>query len=547
MLIGMLSTGKQIGPYVLIHKLGQGAFGIVWLAEWRTPITVTKVALKIPLDEQIDLDAIKQEANLWVLASGHPNILPIIEANVYDGQVVITSEYAPDGSLEGWLDLHNGGAPSVDDAVEIALGILAGLEHLHSRRIIHRDLKPANLLLQGQTPRLADFGISRVLKTTSQSMTIAGSPAYMAPEAFDGKRNEQTDIWSAGVILYQLLSGRLPFQEPDLTSLMAAILRREPAPLPPSVPNPVQKIVTRALRKDIAQRFKTATEMRIALRDALKTTSERNTAFAGTVRKQFPTPVILEPQPQAPDNNFIVRSEIRQPRKSKRPLFISILITAALVLVLAVYVIISFINKNNTGDRSLAVETVVPSTESERTLSYWISIRKDPRRYPGSKPIQLPEEIVFEKGDAIRLHFVSSQSGYLYIVNEGPTLNDGLMNYNLLFPSPTTNGGSAKINTNQELQIPQSWFVFDAQEGVEKIWLIWSAQAQAELEAVKKIWVNDLYKGEIKDAEIIKAVQELLTRRSPSNASLQKDEKKKQTRISIKGDALIHLLELEHH
>src|SRR5262249_20685579 len=109
----MLREGDRIGPYILTNKLGQGAFCVVWLAERRTTIAVTKVALKIPLGDEVDIEAVKQEANLWVQASGHPNVLPIIEADLYEGQVVIASEYAPDGSLENWLKQHGGKAPSI--------------------------------------------------------------------------------------------------------------------------------------------------------------------------------------------------------------------------------------------------------------------------------------------------------------------------------------------------------------------------------------------------------------------------------------------------
>ena len=85
----MFRAGDRIGPYILISQIGRGGLGVVWLAEIRTTITTTNVAVKMPLDEDIELDAIRQEANLWVQASGHPNVLPIIEANIYDGQVVI--------------------------------------------------------------------------------------------------------------------------------------------------------------------------------------------------------------------------------------------------------------------------------------------------------------------------------------------------------------------------------------------------------------------------------------------------------------------------
>src|SRR5687767_6587502 len=205
----MFRTGQQIGGYVLVRRIGRGGFGDVWLAERRTKFVTTKVAVKLPLEEQVDVETVKQEASLWEQASGHPNILPIIEANIYDGQVVIISEFAPDGSLEDLLKREN--YLAVEKAVEMITGILSGLGFLHSRRIIHRDLKPANILLQGNTPRLADFGISRALKTTvtSQSANMSGTPVYMAPETFDGKRSIQTDVWSAGVIFYQLLTGNL--------------------------------------------------------------------------------------------------------------------------------------------------------------------------------------------------------------------------------------------------------------------------------------------------------------------------------------------------
>lgn len=266
----MLRIGDNIGPYTLTGKIGRGTFGVVWLAERRTAITTTKVALKLPLDDDLDLESIKQEADLWVQASGHPNILPIIEANIYDDIAIIASEYAPEGALDTWLKQYTNTRPPIETVFSIIDGILAGLEHLHGRRIIHRDLKPANILLQGQNPRLADFGISRVLKTTSQSSNVAGTPAYMAPEAFDGKRNEQTDMWAAAVIFYQLLTGRLPFPQRDAMSLMNAILSRQAEPLTLPFPDSLQLFFDIALHKEPTQRFRSVIYMRQALREMLR-------------------------------------------------------------------------------------------------------------------------------------------------------------------------------------------------------------------------------------------------------------------------------------
>ena len=269
----MFHENQQIGFYTLIKKLGRGGFGEVWLAERRAKFVTTKVAVKLPLDEQVDHEAIKHEATLWEQASGHPNIVPIIDADEYDGQIVIVSEYAPDGSLEDWLKKH--GQMPVERAIETTIQILDGLEFLHSRNIIHRDLKPANILLQGKTPRLADFGISRALRTTvaSQSQNISGTFAYMSPEALDGKRSVQTDVWSVGVNLYQFLTGTLPFPQKEPSVLFPAIIMREFAPLPDSIPQNLKNAIAKALAKLPENRYFSAGEMRADLKKILHSIS----------------------------------------------------------------------------------------------------------------------------------------------------------------------------------------------------------------------------------------------------------------------------------
>lgn len=244
-------SGSSLGPYTLIRELGRGAFGVVWLGERRSDIATTQLALKLLKPDEIDVDSLIREAHLWVQASGHPNVIPIIEASVYDGQIVIVSEYAPDGSLSDWLEKKGGKADSVEEAAGLIVGILSGLKHLHSRAepIIHGDLKPSNILLQGDSPRLTDIGIGNVIKTT----TIAGTSPYMAPEALDGERTVQTDLWSVGVIFHQLITGELP------------ILNEEPE-FPADMPDELAQFIATALEKDPAQRYASAEEMQRELR-----------------------------------------------------------------------------------------------------------------------------------------------------------------------------------------------------------------------------------------------------------------------------------------
>jgi serine/threonine-protein kinase len=284
----MFQAGQKFGSYKLIKKIGKGGFGEVWLAEKRSEFVKKRVAVKLPHDGLVDFEEIRQEATLWEQASGHPNVLPLIDADVFDGQVAIVSEFASGGSLAERLKTQ--GKFPAREAVEMTLGILNGLDYLHSKRIIHRDIKPANILLQNDTPRLADFGISRAVETSTISSVVVGTENYMAPEAFEGKRNIQTDIWSVGVLLYQLLKGSLPFPQKNASEVMYAVLLKEPEPLPDDIPPKLQEIVFKALAKDrelgeeLPKRYQTAAEMR----EDLKTFLESLYQPIGTTKETMP-------------------------------------------------------------------------------------------------------------------------------------------------------------------------------------------------------------------------------------------------------------------
>lgn len=289
----MLEKDDKIGDHTLIRFLGRGQFGEVWLAEKQVPFSNQKFrhALKFlsNSEEVINLGAAEAEIATWIEASGHPNVMPVIDMIVHGTYVIIVSEFADGGSLKDWLKRCGGKAPTHEKALEMVIGVLRGIEHLHSRSVVHRDLKPDNILLQGDSPRITDFGISRIISENTAATNAGGSPLYMSPEAFLGSKAPQTDIWSAGVILYEMVTGTFPFRADNVFELSEIVRNKQPKPLPDDVPLEIKAVIARALQKDRGDRFQSALEMRTAVEEA--SDHLRQSASGETIR-QFSVPTV---------------------------------------------------------------------------------------------------------------------------------------------------------------------------------------------------------------------------------------------------------------
>ncbi|MGI8882804.1 MAG: serine/threonine protein kinase [Pyrinomonadaceae bacterium] len=298
----MLKENLEIKEYTLKKFLGRGGFGEVWLAEKKIEIADKKVpvALKFLSGENqriSDYASVRREINTWIDASGNKNVVSVLDGFIFDEMFVIVSEYADGGSLRGWLRRNGGKSPDLARTVEIMGGILDGLSHLHSQKIIHRDLKPENILLKGDVPCIADFGVSRIIETVSLTSSnfgtnSAGSPLYMSPESFERvKPAPQIDIWSAGVMLFEMLNGKTPYAADTIPSLIYEIVTKEPRSLSADVPENIQNVVKKALAKELSGRFSTAREMRDALMKAFYSQNSPQPfvpeEFISTQKKQF--------------------------------------------------------------------------------------------------------------------------------------------------------------------------------------------------------------------------------------------------------------------
>jgi len=255
----MFLLGQSVGKYQILANLGSGGFGTVFLAKdaW----IGKKVAIKVPHRQSGDFDELLQEPRL-LAALDHPNIVGIVTAERVDGVFFIVMEYIKGESLEGVLDRER--SLDVPRALTYAVQVLKGVEHAHQAQILHRDLRPANVLVsESGLVKVADFGTSRLLEK-SHATTVIGSPPYMAPEQFQGRAVLASDIYSVGVILYQMLTGTLPYFSPNPAQIerMVAQGRCTPPRIRNGhVPREISDIVMKAISADVTERYQRAAEL----------------------------------------------------------------------------------------------------------------------------------------------------------------------------------------------------------------------------------------------------------------------------------------------
>ena len=265
-------TGS-FGRYRIERRLGAGAMGAVYLAH-DTQLD-RRVALKIPKLTPEDgpevLERFLREARA---AAGlhHPNLCPVYDAGVCEGQHFMTTAFV-DG-LPLVERLRQGPPVAIGEAVALVRRMAVALGVAHARGVIHRDLKPGNVMMDGAEPVIVDFGLARITVADAERLTrsgaVMGTPAYMSPEQVDGdvaRMGPGCDVYSLGVMLYELLSGRLPFTG-SVASVLGQIMSREPASpraINPAVPARLEAICLRAMAKRPEDRWGSMTDFAQAL------------------------------------------------------------------------------------------------------------------------------------------------------------------------------------------------------------------------------------------------------------------------------------------
>ena len=270
---------SQLGRYEILGELGQGAMGVVYKA--KDPLIDRVVAIKtinlgLALDEKEEYEGrFYQEAK----AAGrlnHPNIVTIYDVGKSADVAYIAMEFLQGRELRDIM--NDGGRLPVDQVLDIVAQVALALAYAHEHEIVHRDVKPSNIMVvRDGHVKITDFGIARMASSAVRTQTgmVLGSPKYMSPEQVMGKNIDQrSDIFSLGVMLYEMLTGQAPFNGENVNAIMYQTLNAAPPPpnqLNPAVPEMLNFIVAKALAKSVDDRYQNAKDFAVDLRSCRDT------------------------------------------------------------------------------------------------------------------------------------------------------------------------------------------------------------------------------------------------------------------------------------
>jgi eukaryotic-like serine/threonine-protein kinase len=274
-------TPAALGRYKIVKELGRGAMGLVYLG--KDPTIQRFVAIKTMRLDHLDepeekLQEIKGRFFREAESAGrlsHPNIVTIYDAGEQDELGYIAMEFVEGRSLKEWSRKPN--LMPLPDLVQTLASVADALDYAHQQGVVHRDIKPANVMIaRDRLVKVMDFGIAKMASSSkTQTDVVLGTPTYMSPEQIAGKKVDgRSDVFSLGIVLYELLTGQPPFTADNLSALLFSIAHH-PHPdlqtLRPDVPPLVQEVVNRALQKELPQRYRRAGELAQDLRACLHT------------------------------------------------------------------------------------------------------------------------------------------------------------------------------------------------------------------------------------------------------------------------------------
>ena len=555
--MGMRSTPlpEQVGRFKVEAVLGRGGMGEVYKAFDPTLQRIVAVKTVRPdIDRPEYLDRLMREAQACARLS-HPHIVTVYEAGQIDGIVYIAMEYLQGQNLSQVLERND---LSFEAKIRILQQVLEALHHAHGLDVVHRDIKPSNIHIQSDgSVKLVDFGLARMLEadTLTASGNVLGTPHYASPEQLKGEEiDRRTDIYSTGVMAYEMLSGRRPF-EPDNSSISSIILKVIQQPAEPMntdmsrmLPE-IESIVSRAMSKAPTDRFQSADEMRQALADFL----DKSRVQISQIESHGGSTVVVPQARAVPEMPL----SAAVPEDGWQRLWWAGGAAAAAVAAVLVAVLVGWPASNvesaaapapnvpvlaaaapsaavtppvspatapvpaavtttaaaapapRPGGDARPVEPGVPAlaATAKQLFSSTTGAPAAGLRYrliqhkPDGTDVDVDTATTFHSGDKVKLSFESNISGYLYVAMQGSSGN-----WAVLFPSAQINGGRNQLAPLEEYDVPSDggWFQFDENVGTENLFVFLSREPLSQLPG----FTRPVTKAETLTAAVVKELQQ---------------------------------------
>ena len=411
--------GKILGGrYELLEKSGDGGMAVVYKAKCHLLKRV--VAVKVLKPELADNEEFVARFNRESQAAAslsHPNIVSMYDVGQEDDIHYIVMEFMDGETLKDRI--RREGRLSMEESVRIASEICSGLQHAHENNIVHRDIKPQNILINKEgTAKVADFGIARAVTSTTMTMgdaSVIGSVHYFSPEqARGGYVDKKTDIYSMGIVLYEMVTGVVPFEGESAISVALKHIQEKVTPpreINPDIPKSIQYIIQRAIEKDIDKRYQNASDMLEDLQRALKEPDgEYINLFIEDNQATMILPALsnIEGIEKSQKSKAAQESE-EEPTKGRSWILVTVSTIASLVVLSILFMVVRGIYNQNFRQEDIPVPFVVGSDEStarEILKSSGLILRIEESRYDstveeGKVITQDPQEDTIVKTNSI--------------------------------------------------------------------------------------------------------------------------------------------------
>jgi serine/threonine protein kinase/tetratricopeptide (TPR) repeat protein len=398
--------GETFGHFRILRKLGEGGMGKVYLAEDLTlhrQVALKFLALKQEAGARGFLERFHREARA-AAALKHPNICTIYGVEECDGQPLIEMEYLEGETLAARIVR---GAMPAEEALTLAAQIAGALAEAHRKGIVHRDLKPANIMLTAFGVKVLDFGLAKIIldealgESTSTlastaAGTVLGTPYYMSPEQARAEEADgRADIFSLGVVLYEMATGERPFTGNSSPAILAAVLKDNPVPVShkrPELPARLDEIIAKALEKDRGLRYQTADEMSTACRDLQRELE---------ARRLDPRAVVQPPVPVKKVRRIVFGAITTLSAVAALAIWLTATHKAHALSATDTVVLADFANR--TGDPSLDGDTLKEALSADLTQSPFLRILPDPNIKATLKLMSRPTDAKLDNDTAREL------------------------------------------------------------------------------------------------------------------------------------------------